>query len=314
MERRPLGATGLLVSRLCFGTLTLSPLQRDLPPERGAELLLYAFDRGVNCLDTAELYDNYPAIALALRRWQGERIIVSTKCYAYDRTTAAASLEKARRALDRDVIDVFMLHEQESEHTLRGHGEALDYFAAQQAKGTIRALGMSTHFVAGARAAAKHPLIQVLHPIYNHRGVGVVDGGRRDMEEAVEACVAAGVGILGMKPLGGGHLIPDREAALDYALAAPLDTIALGMQSEAEIDYNATRFSGEDASPFAKSVSAQPRELVVQDWCIGCGRCVQRCQQGALALEAGKAAVDNDKCVRCGYCASVCPEFCLKVF
>lgn len=313
MERRSLGKTGLTLSRLCFGTLTLSPLQRDLPPERGAELLLYAFAQGINCLDTAELYDNYPAIALALKRWQGEQIIVSSKCYAYDKATAAASLDRARRALDRDVIDIFMLHEQESEHTLRGHGEALDYFAAQQAKGVIRAIGMSTHFVAGARAAAKHPQIQALHPIYNHRGVGIVDGSRQDMEDAVEACVAAGVGILGMKPLGGGHLISDREAALDYALRAPLDAIALGMQSEAEIDYNVARFSGGDVSPYEEAVSVQPRTLIVQDWCVGCGRCVRRCQQGALALADGKAQVDNAKCVRCAYCASVCPEFCLKV-
>lgn len=314
MERRPLGQSGLLVSRLCFGTLTLSPLQRNLPPEEGAELLLYAFSKGINILDTAELYDNYPAIRLALQRWQGEHIHVSTKCYAYDRQSAQASFDAARHALQRDVIDIFMLHEQESEHTLRGHSQALDFFEEQKAKGNIRALGISTHFVAGVRAATYHPQLDVVHPIYNLAGVGIVDGERADMEEAVRQCERAGKGILAMKPLGGGHLIQHRMDALQYAMdKAELASIALGMQSKVEIDYNAALFAGQDPTPFAAGVDGQARRLQIHDWCVGCGRCVQRCNQRALSLQEGKAVVDAALCVLCGYCATVCPEFCLKV-
>ena len=43
MELISLGASGLTVSRLCFGTLTMSPLQLNMPAEQGAELLLYAY-------------------------------------------------------------------------------------------------------------------------------------------------------------------------------------------------------------------------------------------------------------------------------
>ena len=53
MERAALGRTGIEVSRLCFGALTMSPLQRDMPPERGAELILYAYEKGVDFVDTA---------------------------------------------------------------------------------------------------------------------------------------------------------------------------------------------------------------------------------------------------------------------
>ena len=314
MEKRALGTTGLWLSRLCFGTLTLSPLQKNLPPEKGAELLLYAFERGVNVLDTAELYDNYPAIALALKRWQGEPIYVSTKCYAYDRATAQKSFDLARKKLDRDVIDIFMLHEQESEHTLRGHAEALDFFAEQREKGTIRAVGMSTHFVAGVRGATPHPGLDLVHPIYNVSGIGIVDGNRGDMEAAVQECSRAGKGILAMKPLGGGHLMKRRDEALRYVLDAPeVTSIALGMQSIAEIDYNLAVFSGENPSSYADLVDAQSRRLQIHDWCVACGRCIQRCQQSALYIEDGRAVVDQQKCILCGYCASVCPEFCLKV-
>ena len=38
MRRVRLGRSGLMVSPLALGTLTMSPLQKDFPPQRGAEL------------------------------------------------------------------------------------------------------------------------------------------------------------------------------------------------------------------------------------------------------------------------------------
>ena len=54
------------------------------------------------------------------------------------------SLERALRGLGRDYIDIFMLHEQESSLTLRGHGGALDYLVRAKERGLVRAVGMST--------------------------------------------------------------------------------------------------------------------------------------------------------------------------
>ena len=51
LGRAVLGKTGIEVSRLCFGALTMSPLQCDMPPERGAELILYAYERGVDFVE-----------------------------------------------------------------------------------------------------------------------------------------------------------------------------------------------------------------------------------------------------------------------
>ena len=42
MRLVPLGSSGLTVTKLCFGTLTMSPLQRNMTPEEGAALLTYA--------------------------------------------------------------------------------------------------------------------------------------------------------------------------------------------------------------------------------------------------------------------------------
>ena len=129
-----LGRSGLKVSRLCFGTLTMSPLQRGMTPEEGAALLVHAYERGVRFLDTADLYGTYPHIRLALK--DAPDYVISTKAYVWDRPTAQAALERAFRGIGRDYIDLFMLHEQESLYTLRGHEEALKYLRSRRRRAT----------------------------------------------------------------------------------------------------------------------------------------------------------------------------------
>ena len=314
MQYRPLGKAGPEVSRLCFGTLTLSPMQRSLRPQDGARLLIHARERGVNFLDTAELYDNYETIRLALRHdpdW-----VVCAKSYCYDAATAQASLEKALRGIGRDYIDLFLLHEQESIHTLRGHEQALEYLARQKEKGVIGQTGVSTHFVGCVRSARLFPHMDVIMPLINIAGVGIPDGSRAEMEAAAAEAHAAGIGVYGMKALGGGSLIARREEALRYALSLPfLDSVALGMQSLDEVDANCDFFEGHAPDPAVLArLDAQPRRLLVDFWCEGCGRCVARCKQKALSIGPdGKCRVDPAKCALCGYCAAACPQFCIKI-
>ena len=41
--------------------------------------------------------------------------------------------------------------------------------------------------------------------------------------------------------------------------------------------------------------------------CAGCGACVHACQENAITLRNGSAAVDETKCIGCGECAAICP-------
>lgn len=313
MRNSTLGNSGLKVSRLCFGTLTMSPLQKGLSAEEGARLLVYAYERGVRFLDTADLYGTYPHIRLALKN--APDYVVSTKAYCYDRKTAQEALERAFRGIGRDYIDLFMLHEQESLYTLRGHEEALVYLSEQRQNGHIGAVGVSTHYSACVRATTRFPAIQVVHPLINLAGIGIQDGTREDMEDAIRAARACGTGIFAMKPLGGGHLIRDNRAALEYARDSELlDSVAIGMQSFAEIDANVDFFNGgESADALLEPLHDRSRQMMVHDWCEGCGRCAERCGQHAISILDGRATIDAEKCVFCGYCARVCPQFCIKV-
>ena len=313
LGRAVLGKTGIEVSRLCFGALTMSPLQCDMPPERGAELILYAYERGVDFVDTAEYYRNYAHIKPALAREPS--IKVAAKAYCYDRKTAAESFENAMRGLGRDYIDIFELHEQEDIHTLRGHREALDYLNEQKVKGRIGAVGVSTHHVECVHAAVYFGGIDVIFPLINIAGLGIQGGTREGMEREIVRAADAGIGLYAMKALGGGNLLGRREEAIAYALSLPgISSVAVGMQSEDEIDCNVALFNGlKPAQDVVRRIAKSERRLLIDDWCEGCGRCVKRCGQGALSLVNGKSHVDKSKCVLCGYCAGVCPEFCIKV-
>ena len=311
MQTVELGRSDLRVSKLCFGTLTMSPLQKNMTVTEGARLLAYAYERGVRFLDTADLYETYPHIREALKC--APDYVISTKAYCWDRETAQAALERAYRGLGRDYIDLFMLHEQESLYTLRGHEEALVFLEEQRRLGRIGAVGISTHFSACVRASTHFPQIQVIHPLINVGGIGIQDGSREDMEACIAHARDFGTGIFAMKPLGGGHLMQTHREALEYALSSPLlDSVAVGMQSIAEIDANVDLCEGIENAQM-EALRHRKREMMVHDYCEGCGKCAERCTQQAISILDGRARIDPEKCIFCGYCARVCPQFCIKV-
>lgn len=316
MEYRELGNTGLIVSRLCFGGLVIGPLQKNLSVEEGGEVIAEALRLGVNFIDTADLYDTYRHIKRAMGI-TGIKPIISSKSYAYDKEGAKKTVDKALTELGLDSIDCFLMHEQESEHTIRGHREALDYYLELKQQGVIRAVGLSTHHIAAVRAAINVPEINIIHPITNINGLGICDGTMEEMLEAIKEAHNNGKAIYGMKPFGGGNLLHSFRECLEYVTKIPhLHSIALGMQSVEEVRMNVELFNNlEIAGEKVKDYRPKNKKaLHVDFWCEKCGKCVQRCNQGALSLETGELTVDHNKCVLCGYCSSCCPAFALKMY
>ena len=111
MERVNLGNTDIKVSRLCFGSLTMTPFQANLSIKEGAYLIEYAYNKGINFIDTAEIYDNYGYIKTALKGINRQDFVITTKSYAYTKEMAKESLDLALKELDTDYIDIMLLHE-----------------------------------------------------------------------------------------------------------------------------------------------------------------------------------------------------------
>jgi len=217
--------------------------------------------------------------------------------------------------LQRDVLDFFLLHEQESVFTLRGHAGAWEALRTAKAKGRVNWIGISTHHVAGVRAGALHPGLDVIHPILNYQGLGIIDGKLPEMLEAISFAAGLGIGIYAMKVFGGGHLAADPEKALNFVRGAQgVHAMALGMSSREEVEFNLRLLAGQPIPDTLRSqIKHRERKIYVADWCQGCGLCVEDCTLGALSLIDGKAVADDKACILCGYCGSACPHFCIKI-
>ena len=82
MNYRTFGRTGWQVSEITFGAWQLGGTWGVVDERESIDTLLYAFEKGINLVDTAVLYGNGKSestIGKALRQWRGNRIFVATK-------------------------------------------------------------------------------------------------------------------------------------------------------------------------------------------------------------------------------------------
>ena len=311
MEKRILGNTGIEVSRLGLGSLTMGALQKASSTETIKAVTRACFEKGINFVDGAELYNSYEVLKEMVKL--NKDCVVASKSYAYDLPTAKKAFEEALRSIDRDYIDIFLMHEQESDLTIKGHHEALEYYLKMQKAGYVRSVGLSTHKVECVKATAKFSEIQVIHPLINHTGFGIFDGTLIDMENAIKSASDRGVGIYSMKIFGGGNLLHDRKKAVDYVLSKDyIHSSMIGMQSIEEVDYNVALFEGGDVSNI--NAKLENKKVYIKDWCVRCSACVKACPQNAIELVNDKMVITEEKCLLCGYCGSACTELCIKMY
>lgn len=312
MDKVTLGRTGIQVSRVGFGVLPIGPSQLALPVEDGANIIKYAFRNGMNFIDTAQYYRAYPYINKALEDGEFNDIIICSKSLCDDYDGMMEAVLEAKKELNREVIDIFLMHEVRSGQ-LEERAGAWKALVDAKASGLVRAIGLSTHHVDITMAAASMEDLDVVFPLINYASLGIRKGdefaSREEMMEAIHACHEAAKGIFSMKAFGGGGLTGHYQEALDYIFAQEdIDSIMIGFGKTEEIDDLLSYMNGSMDSSYNPDISKKKVYINHED-CEGCGACKSACPAGAIYynLENGLAEVDHEKCLTCGYCSPVCP-------
>lgn len=315
MNYRTLGKTEIRVSELCCGTLPIGPLQADFPVEKAGKIIRYALEQGVNFIDTAQRYETYPHIRKALEG-HPHPVIISSKSWAASYEDMHKAIDEAKESMGLDTIDIFHLHAARvGVNVFADRKGALDCLCDAKVKGRIRAVGISTHSVRAVRMAAEVPEIDVVFPLVNLLGLGILDGSLADMLEAVRLVANKGKGIFIMKAMAGGHLAGRFEEALNFARTIPgAASIAVGMLTHAEVDANVAYFEGRPInSELRAQVGKKGKKLYVMDQCKACGACEKNCPNEAIKVKDGRAMTDPERCLLCGYCVPYCPQFALRL-
>ncbi len=225
-------------------------------------------------------------------------------------------MERALRELNRERLDIVHLHGARVADPFVERAAVFDELLAMKEEGKIAHIGLSSHYICAVRKAADRPEIEVIHPLINQTGMGILDGTAAEMAAAIAACARAGKGIYAMKALAGGNLIPRARQSLRYVLGLEgVHGVAVGMLSRQEIDANLGLFGAAtmDEDQWQVLESMRRRLKIMERFCKGCGFCVTACTNEALAVTEGTAQVDKDRCILCGYCAAACPEFMIRV-
>jgi aryl-alcohol dehydrogenase-like predicted oxidoreductase len=129
MQYRKFGRTGWDVSEIAFGAWQIGGDWGKVDDEASIETLLYAFEKGINFVDTAELYGrghSEEVIGKALRQWNGGKIYVATKAQPivwpdpgldnppmrgrYPAWYLRGNVEKSLMRLGVERLDLYQLH------------------------------------------------------------------------------------------------------------------------------------------------------------------------------------------------------------
>ncbi len=315
MKMNKLGQTGLEVSEICFGALPFGPLQKNLNMVSCTRIVEKALERGINFIDTAQMYLTYEPIKRAMKS-TGIRPIIATKSTAKDYQSMQKAINEALTQLDVKTIDIFHLHAARSDDSVFEERQgALECLIDYKARGVIKAVGISSHSVQAVNAAAHHKDIDVVFPIINIDGIGILHGSREGMLEAISHCVHAGKGVYIMKALGGGTLIDRYDEAMTFARGIPgISAVALGMVSEEELLFNLDYFNGINNEHKMPSKSGGKKKFIaVPSLCNNCGQCRTICPNEAILLSDGRSLIDETRCLTCGYCVSACSMFAIRM-
>lgn len=218
MQTRPLGTSGLAVTPLGLGCMGMSEFYGNPREGAGIDTINRALDRGINLLDTADMYgphtnERLVGRAIAERR---DEVVLATK-FGIERAGTgravngrpdyvASSIDGSLKRLGVDHVDLWYQHRVDPDVPVE---ETWGAMAEQVAVGKVRFLGISE---AGSetirRAHATHPIaaLQTEYSLWS-----------RDVEDAIlDTIRELGIALIGYAPLGRGFLTGRFQSPEDF--------------------------------------------------------------------------------------------------
>lgn len=240
-DRVKLGPMKVEVSRLAQGSGTngvggSSNQTRKLGVQGLADLFRAGYDSGLAFWDSADQYGTHPEIKLALKTVPREKVAIMTKSQASTEREMRADLDRFRKELGTDYIDIVLLHrmvEGDWPHRRKGAIEAL---SEAREKGLIRTHGTSCHTLEALKTAAASPWVQVDLARINRHQVAM-DADPATVISVLRQMKQDGKGVIGMKILGAGRLRDRVDESLQHVLSLDcVDCFTIGAESRREME------------------------------------------------------------------------------
>jgi aryl-alcohol dehydrogenase-like predicted oxidoreductase len=239
-DRVKLGPMKVELSRLAMGTGTSgsggsSNQTKKLGVQGLADMFRAGYDMGLTFWDSADQYGTHPHLRAALKGTPREKVTILTKTHASTEAEAKADLDRFRKELNTDYLDILLLHCMMDGNWPEKKKGAMNVIAEARAKGIVRTHGVSCHTLEALKTAANTEWVQVDLARINPAGVAM-DAPPDVVISVLREMKAKGKGVIGMKILGAGRLRDRADECLQFALSLDcLDCFTIGAESVAEL-------------------------------------------------------------------------------
>ena len=317
MKTVKLAGTDLEVSEIGFGGIPIIPL----PQNEAVSIVKYCFDLGITFFDTANMYPtSEEKIGTALKPVR-DKAVIATKTTQRDADGAADHIDTSLKQLKTDWIDIYQVHNVSNPEALQqilapqGAYEAI--IRARDA-GKIRFIGISSHSIQTATAALKTGLFQTLQFPFNF-----IENDPQN--ELFPFACQNNVGIIGMKPLGGG-LLERADLCFKFLQQHPHVLPIPGIRAKKEADqivklyHQRQQLSRPDLKEMQKIQTVLGEKFCHRcEYCMPCEQGVQipsvlifkaaakRLSPEGVSAWLGKAMESVAECIECGQCEEKCP-------
>ncbi|HEY7302977.1 MAG TPA: aldo/keto reductase [Bryobacteraceae bacterium] len=244
-----LGKSGVKVTRLAFGTGTMSgEVQRELGQDQFTRLVRYAYDRGIRFFETAESYgEMHRMLGIALKGVPRDSYCLMSKVTTHQGVDPQQKIDELRKLANTDYFDIMLLHWQ---HVASWPTDTLrwqDGIQEAEHRKAVVGHGASVHGLPALRQFPSNKWLEIAMIRMNHKGVRMDAedyntsglGNVNEVVTHVKQVRQDGMGVISMKLVGEGAFTSrdDRRAALRFAFKkAGVDSVTLGYKNTAEID------------------------------------------------------------------------------